>query len=42
MDMLPLFVAQRTTTTPDPWHYNSAGYLDLGKRFAEAMSQFIK
>jgi hypothetical protein len=21
----------------DPWHYDSAGYIDLGKRFAEAM-----
>lgn len=21
----------------DPWHYNSAGYLDLGKRFADAL-----
>lgn len=21
----------------DPWHYDSAGYLDLGRRFAEAM-----
>ena len=21
----------------DPWHYDSAGYIDLGRRFAEAM-----
>ena len=23
----------------DPWHYNSEGYLDLGKKFAEAIHQ---
>lgn len=22
----------------DPWHYDSAGYLDLGRKFAEAMA----
>ena len=21
----------------DPWHYDSSGYIDLGKRFAEAL-----
>ena len=21
----------------DPWHYDTAGYLDLGRRFAEAV-----
>jgi iduronate 2-sulfatase len=21
----------------DPWHYNSAGYLDLGRQFADAL-----
>lgn len=26
----------------DPWHYDSAGYLDLGKNFAEAMSKLMK
>jgi hypothetical protein len=25
----------------DPWHYDSAGYIDLGKRFAEEMSKII-
>ncbi len=23
----------------DPWHYDSAGYIDLGKKFAEAVHQ---
>ncbi|MEM9658381.1 MAG: sialate O-acetylesterase [Planctomycetota bacterium] len=23
----------------DPWHYDSAGYIDLGRRFAEALSE---
>ena len=26
----------------DPWHYDSKGYLDLGKRFAEAVQPFLK
>jgi len=26
----------------DPWHYDSAGYIDLGQRFAEAMLQMLK
>jgi hypothetical protein len=26
----------------DPWHYDSAGYLDLGARFAEAMDELRK
>ncbi|NUY79371.1 hypothetical protein HUK80_00570 [Flavobacterium sp. MAH-1] len=25
----------------DPWHYDSAGYIDLGKRFAEEMSKLM-
>jgi hypothetical protein len=25
----------------DKWHYDTAGYLDLGKRFAEAMSEML-
>lgn len=25
----------------DPWHYDSAGYLDLGQQFAEAMAKLI-
>lgn len=25
----------------DPWHYNSAGYIDLGKNFAEAVFRLI-
>ena len=23
----------------DPWHYDSHGYIDLGRRFAEAMAR---
>jgi hypothetical protein len=26
----------------DPWHYDSAGYLDLGRRFADAMADMTK
>ncbi len=26
----------------DPWHYDSAGYLDLGRRFADAMVDMIQ
>ena len=26
----------------DPWHYDSAGYLDLGKEFAKAMGALLK
>lgn len=26
----------------DPWHYDSAGYLDLGKQFAEALIGLLK
>jgi hypothetical protein len=26
----------------DPWHYDSAGYLDLGRRFAEAIHGLIQ
>lgn len=26
----------------DPWHYDSEGYIDLGKRFAEALSKLMK
>jgi hypothetical protein len=26
----------------DPWHYDSAGYIDLGEKFAEAVYQLIK
>ena len=26
----------------DPWHYDSAGYIDLGKQFAEAMQDLLK
>jgi hypothetical protein len=26
-----------TATYSDPWHYDSAGYIDLGARFAEAI-----
>lgn len=26
----------------DPWHYDSNGYIDLGKRFAEKMAKLIK
>lgn len=25
----------------DPWHYDSAGYIDLGKKMAEALNQLI-
>ena len=25
----------------DPWHYDSAGYVDLGRRFADAMADMI-
>jgi hypothetical protein len=25
----------------DPWHYDSAGYIDLGHRFADAIAPFI-
>ena len=26
----------------DPWHYDTAGYLDLGEKFAEAMNDLLK
>ena len=26
----------------DPWHYDSAGYLDLGRRFAEALNSLLQ
>lgn len=26
----------------DPWHYDSKGYIDLGRRFAEAMVQLVR
>lgn len=26
----------------DPWHYDSAGYIDLGKKFAEAMLELLE
>ena len=26
----------------DPWHYDSTGYVDLGRKFAEAFDQFSK
>ena len=26
----------------DPWHYDTAGYLDLGEKFAEAMDELRK
>ncbi len=26
----------------DPWHYDSQGYLDLGRRFAEAMAELAR
>ena len=26
----------------DPWHYDTAGYLDLGEKFAEAMNELRK
>ena len=26
----------------DPWHYDSAGYLDLGRQFAEAVYELLK
>ena len=26
----------------DPWHYDSEGFLDLGRQFAEAMMELLK